>query len=91
MFFFRSLECQLPFLLVVTMFFSSFFLLTTFFVIPKFFLSHTEIHTLCTKLTTLRHNFKDYIDVMAEQMDHMYQEIYTIHRFLGPDVERHGG
>lgn len=29
--------------------------------------------------------------MMDEQMDHMYQEIYTIRRFLGPEVEHHGG
>lgn len=51
----------------------------------------TYITTLWTKLTTLRRNFMSYTDVMVEQMDHIYQEIYTIRRFLWPDMEHIGG
>lgn len=42
-------------------------------------------------LITPRCNFMSYTDVMAEQMDNIYQEIYIIHRFLRPDMERIGG
>lgn len=48
----------------------------------------TDLTTLRIDLTTLRRDFMDYTDVIAEQMDHIYKEIYTIHRFLRPDMER---
>lgn len=48
----------------------------------------TDLTILRTNLTNLRRDFIDCINVMAEHMDHIYQEIYTIRRFLRPDMER---
>ncbi|KAI5442121.1 hypothetical protein KIW84_011261 [Lathyrus oleraceus] len=47
----------------------------------------TNLTTLRTNLTILRCDFMNNTDVMAEQMDNIYQEIYTIRRFLRPDME----
>lgn len=46
----------------------------------------TDIATLRDNVSTIRLYFHGFMDVTHEQFDHLYQEIYSIRKFLHPNV-----
>lgn len=49
-----------------------------------------ELNTLKGEVTTLCHTLQDQTDIMVEQMDHLFQDIYSLCRAMVPAARHHG-